>query len=349
MMSKIKHYRRHILIAFLAFTAGGCATVPKGHGVAVPGASSLKEICARHGIHWRWDHVSQVATLTYWGSKAEVLVDSDIVLVDQDRVTLSAPVRIVRSAVVVPSDFQTSVIDRLLARSQYQEAYTIPIVRKIVIDAGHGGRDPGAIGFDGVQEKGIVLDIAKRLQQILAGRGFQVIMTRDKDEFISLQERTEIASRAAADLFVSVHANSNPVRSVFGLEVYVSEDMRFDERNEEQRKTNHDLMFSGLSIARGSKEVEKIVADMLYGHKQSRAEILAGKLSHHVESATKTKNRGVKRSRFYVVRNTLVPALLVEVGFLTNPQEAKWLQTESYQQKEASGLAESIVDYANGR
>ena len=115
-----------------------------------------------------------------------------------------------------------------------------PIV--VVIDPGHGGKDPGAIGRSGVQEKKIVLDISKRLKKILLNRGYKVKMTREKDEFISLQGRTEIASKSMADLFVSVHANSSPVRSVHGLEVYAAEYLDFKSRNEEQRKKNQNLI-----------------------------------------------------------------------------------------------------------
>ena len=322
-----------------------CATVQKKPGIVTAKEPSLKDICARNGISWQWDHVSQVATLRYKGAKAKVLVGSDIVLIGNDRITLSMPVRTVRSAVRVPADFQTKVINRLKRKAPYHELHEITKVRKIIIDAGHGGKDPGAIGFKGVQEKRIVLDISKRLNKILRHRGFKVTMTRRKDEFISLQRRTEITSRANADLFISVHANSSPVRSVHGIEVFIAQDMGYKDKNEVQRKKNKKLLFKELSIKRGSTDIENIVSDMLYTYKQPEAKKLAERIVRKTVKMTKTKNRGVKKSRFFVVRNTLIPAVLVEVGFLTNPKEAKLLKTGSYREKMALALAEGIEDY----
>lgn len=337
-----------LLFAFPGLLAGGCATLPK-EPVGAYREAYLKDICVRNDIRWQWDHVAQVATLRHKGAGAEVLVGSDLVLVGGERVALSAPVRMVRSAVMVPPDFQSKVIDRLLREAGRQKGYAAPKIREIIIDAGHGGKDPGAIGRTGTQEKKIVLDIAKRLRRILQGRGFSVRMTRDGDRFISLPERTEIASRAGADLFISVHANSNPSRGVHGLEVYTAGDSGFMDGDEAQRRTNRRLMFRNLSMKNGDSQVERIVSDMLHTHKQGEGKVLAGRLARQTARVAKTRNRGVKDARFYVLRNTLVPAVLVEVGFLTNPREEKLLRSGAYRQRIARGLAEGILDYANGR
>ena len=172
-------------------------------------------------------------------------------------------------------------------------------------------------------------------------------MTRDQDVFITLQERTEITSRANADLFVSVHANANTVHSVNGFETYVANDMSFQDKNEDQRKVNQNLLFNELSMSKGAEDVEKIVADMLYTHKQFEARKLADCLASHAVRATKAKGLGVKGSRFFVVRNTLIPAVLVEVGFLTNRKECKLLEDGTYRQALAKALADGIMDFAN--
>ena len=124
-------------------------------------------------------------------------------------------------------------------------------MREIIIDAGHGGKDPGALGRGNIKEKNIVLDIAQRLKKILKGRGIKVKMTRDRDNFVSLQKRTEIASRSKADLFISIHANSSPTRSVYGLEVFDAKHLNAKDKKEAQRKTNRRLMFGGLAMKRG--------------------------------------------------------------------------------------------------
>jgi N-acetylmuramoyl-L-alanine amidase len=338
-----------IFIVSLTFIASGCATTARRPVISSGKEVYLKDICKQNNIYWQWDAVSQVATLEYGGIKAEVLVGSDLVIVDKDRISLSSPVRMAKSAVIVPMDFRSKVISRLRRQAVEDKGYGVTPIREIIIDAGHGGKDPGAIGRRNIQEKRIVLDVSQRLAKILKERGYKVKMTRSSDVFISLQERTEIASRSNADLFVSVHANASPVRSVHGLEVFTSKQLRFQDKAEVQRKTNQQLMFANMSMKKGSNDLMNIVSDMLYTHKQGAAKTLAKQLSKKTSRAVKTKNRGEKQSRFYVLRNTLIPAVLVEVGFLTNPKESKLLQTGTYRQRIARGIAESIIDYANGQ
>ena len=218
-------------------------------------------------------------------------------------------------------------------------------VHEIILDAGHGGKDPGAIGPMGLLEKDVVLDIAQRLAEIFKDRGVKVILTRESDVFISLQSRTEMASQSQADLFVSIHANSSPIRSVAGVEVFSLKDLGYVEKNEVQRKTNYELMFETLAMKQGSKDLENILEDLLYSHKQAQSLSLAKTLSETVSQEANTENRGFKTSHFYVLRNTLIPAVLVEIGFLTHPREEKLLQTSAYRQKIAEGLARGILLY----
>jgi N-acetylmuramoyl-L-alanine amidase len=174
-------------------------------------------------------------------------------------------------------------------------------------------------------------------------------MTRDNDTFISLEERTQIASRENADLFVSVHANASPARSISGLETYSAEDLNFTDKAAVQRKTNEHLLLRNLSIKKGDPNVEGIISDMLYAHKQSESWRLAQQVAQQATKRAKIKNRGAKTARFHVLRNTLVPAVLIEVGFLTNPKEEMLLKTDDYRQKVALNLADSITDYVNGQ
>ena len=218
-------------------------------------------------------------------------------------------------------------------------------VHEIILDAGHGGKDPGALAPVGLREKDVVLDIAQRLAEILKDRGVKVIMTRANDVFISLQSRTEIASQSKADLFLSIHANSSPTHSVAGVEVFSLKDLGYVEKNEVQRKTNSELMFQTLAMKQGSRDLENILEDLLYSHKQAQSLSLAKTLSETVSQEANTENRGSKTSHFYVLRNTLIPAVLVEIGFLTHPREGKLLQTSAYRQKIAEGLARGILLY----
>ena len=217
-----------------------------------------------------------------------------------------------------------------------------------MIDPGHGGKDPGALSRNGYQEKVVNLDVAKRVRKILEENGVKVIMTRDKDEFITLPERTEIASRSRADLFVSIHANSSPARSVFGLETYWLRELSAQDKKEDQRVDNHRLMFKHLAMRKDSKDLDQMLSEMMYLYKQSEAQAFASSAAKNVTELTRTKNLGRKQARFFVLRNTLIPAVLVEVGFMTNRREEKNLKLTAYRQKIAEGLAKTILDYLNG-
>lgn len=332
------------VILSLALFVTGCATAPARRPGAPAGQIYLKDFCDRRAIPWKWDSLSQTVILRTADSEARVLIGSNIFLLGTTPVSLSAPVALRRSSVIVPSDFPQKLIG-VQRREAAREPSGAAWIREIVLDAGHGGKDPGALGLNGTREKNIVLDITQRLKKILEKRGIKVVMTRASDEFISLQERTEIASRSKADLFVSVHANSSPVRSVCGIEVFVLKDLDSLEKNEAQRRANHELMFKNLAMKQNPSRVEEIVADMLYTYKQGISGSLASSVAAKTAKHAKTPNRGFKRARFFVLRNTLIPAVLAEVGFLSNPKEEKLLNTGSYRQKLAEGLAKGILEY----
>lgn len=339
---------KRILLVGCLLVLSGCRTLPTEQIIAIPRSDELKTICQRHDIAWVWDGLSQVVTLKGAQEHAKVLIGSDTVFVGEQVVLLTEPVGMDESVIVIPPDFERRVID-LLKEAEADEDIRLPTrIKEIILDAGHGGKDPGAIGKSGVYEKDVVLDITKRLYKVLKNEGYKVILTRKDDTFISLQKRTEIASQNNADLFISVHANSNPSRGIHGLEVYSLRDLDVLEKNEEQRKNNHLMCFKHLTMKQDNNELKGILADMMYVHKQKETKSLAPYVAKKTSRYIRTKNRGEKKARFYVLRNTLIPALLVEVGYLTNPKEEKLLKTGAYRQKIALGLAESITEYING-
>ena len=178
--------------------------------------------------------------MEYRGNISKALVGSSTVLIGQQQIILSAPLRRENSTIYVPEDFEAKV----LAPFGVPIAGLCPVesssrVHVIVIDAGHGGKDRGTMApSGGMDEKEIVLDVAKRLRMLLESAGIKVIMTRDTDDFISLPERTVIAARSGADLFISIHVNSNQDHAVSGLLVYYLESITRRDLNEEQRKEN---------------------------------------------------------------------------------------------------------------
>ena len=331
----------------MAFVLPGCAGRPAMVSKA-PSGIPLKDICAHYNISWQWDGVTQVVILEYKGNKAKGLVGSNIILVGKEKVMLSVPLRRENSTIYVPEDFEARVI------TPFGITPGLPVIRTdwsklkvhaVMLDPGHGGKDPGAAGPSGVKEKEVVLDIAKRLKALLEEYGLKVMMTRREDAFISLSERTELTSKSDADLFVSIHANSNPVRRTQGMEAYYVKTKDKKDLDEDQRRDNEKAFVHKLN-ANSSSVLTGIVADMMYTLKTAESARLAETIVREGSRYVETPNRGVRTCRFFVVRNTLIPAVLVEVGFLTNRQEERKLHSSSYRQKLAEAIARSILNYA---
>ncbi len=329
------------LTAGLLFVATGCATAPRPSQRAELTPLNLEDLCARHLLEMHWDTVTQTVRLRFSGIEARGMIGSDLVVLDGREIRLNGPLTRQNQAIVVPPDFESRVITALLEIPDSQP----PQMRRIVIDAGHGGRDPGAIGCNGLYEKDVVMDIARRLGASLRQKGFEVTMTRSGDEFITLEKRTEIAAAGSVDLFVSIHANSCPSRYPDGIEVYYLRDLTWEEQREPQRQINHAIFFDKLAMEKGHPQVEKIVQDLLYENKKEASRVFAETVAKDLSRVTSAENRGAKQADYFVLRNTLVPAILVEVGFLSNAHEEGLLRKNSYRQAIAEGLADSIYDY----
>ncbi len=222
----------------------------------------------------------------------------------------------------------------------------------IVIDPGHGGEDPGALGPNGTVEKDIVLDVARRLKKRLeARRDVRVILTRDRDVFVPLLERTRIANRENADLFLSLHVNAIPGRRgrrVRGIETYL---LNWRNSKEAERVVARENKFFAENRGLGDDSVlELILQDLSRDYK--RDESL--KLAHRVQGSlvddlrknySGVRDLGVKQGRFYVLLGAKMPAVLAEISFLTNPTEAKRLARAPYREAVAEGLSRGVVSY----
>jgi N-acetylmuramoyl-L-alanine amidase len=217
-------------------------------------------------------------------------------------------------------------------------------VRRIVIDPGHGGKDPGCNIRGSVKEKNIVLSIARLLAEKIKKKiGCEVILTRNKDTFISLEQRTAIANIKKADLFVSLHINAHRNKNIWGLETYFL-NMATDERA---------VMVAARENATSEKNIsdlQTILNDLMLNtkiHESSRLahEVQEGMMSRIKKSYKKAKSLGVKQAPFYVLIGAQMPAILVETGFLTNPTEKKRLMSKKYQENVAEGICQGIHAY----
>ena len=217
-------------------------------------------------------------------------------------------------------------------------------VNRIVIDAGHGGKDPGT-SAGSLREKDIALDIAKRVRDDLEDRGFEVIMTREKDVFIPLEQRAFIANSREADLFVSIHVNAARNRKARGLETFYLNLATSADAAEVAAREN-----ASTGMVRMA-DVRKLV-DQIFNHtrKEESRELATAMQAAMAESILGREkhplNRGVKTAGFHVLLGAQMPAVLVEVGFVSNREEARQLRSASHRDKLASAIADGVSRYA---
>ncbi len=326
----------------------------------------LIDICDANGIDWDWDSVARKVTLTKEGRKAVLLLGSRYYFAGGSIKQTTAPVLIKNGSVYVPLKFARSDIGRLFELSKkYSITHTdtkaaakketkeagLPAekrykIKKIVIDPGHGGKDPGAVSRSGLYEKDVVLDVSLRLKKILEGQGIDVVMTRSSDVFIPLGNRTKIANDKKADLFVSIHANANRRRWVNGFEVYcLSEKATDDNARALAASENSVLKCEEGSIVNGSKVTEAIVWDLQFDEHRKESIELAGLIYRGVDKEIGVKSDKVRGARFYVLKGTEMPAVLVELSYLSNVNDENNLKKASYRQQLAEGVASGIIDY----
>ena len=211
--------------------------------------------------------------------------------------------------------------------------------KTIVIDPGHGGKDPGALGRGALEEKHIVLSISEKLREILTRKGYTVLMTRDTNRFIPLKERTAFAIQRKADLFLSIHANGSRNSKAKGIETYYLSVASTDKASEDiAARENAD---SGYSI----QELEALLKGIIQESKSEDSKRLARQVQQALVHATGAVDRGVKHARFVVLIGTNVPAILIETGFVSNPTEGRKLTTSAYQHKIATAIAQGIEKF----
>ena len=217
---------------------------------------------------------------------------------------------------------------------------------KIVIDAGHGGHDPGNLGFKrGAKEKDIVLAIAKKLGAYIEEGipDVEVIYTRETDEFIDLWERGSIANRAEADLFVSIHADAFTSSSVRGASVFFlglnRSDMSFQVMKEENQ------IYSDHEVVEDLSDEDLMVYELAHSGNIANSERIAYMVEDQIKNRAQRKSRGVKQMGLVVLYQSTMPAILVETGFLTNPAEQRYLKSERGQSYIASAIYRAIKQY----
>lgn len=231
--------------------------------------------------------------------------------------------------------------------STKQQPAAISKIRRIVIDPGHGGHDPGAVGQSGLQEKDVVLSIGLRLREKLQEElGLDVVMTRSTDVFIPLEERTAIANKVGADLFVSIHANAAPNRNASGIETYYLNLAKTEKVAQLAAKEN------GTSLEKVST-LQAILFDLMANYKLNDSAHLAEEVQKALHKTIKrdypdTRSLGVKQGPFYVLVGATMPSILVETAFISNSNEEAHLKDPSFHTLAADGILDGIRGYIAG-
>jgi len=297
--------------------------------------------------------------------------------------TLAAGPYLAADSLFVPLQFVTEYLPRLTGRYRYDPAtqrleeiadpsvtaaaprasaatrvaagtVAAPRRRMIAIDAGHGGVDAGMSGPIGsspfLKEKDVTLGIARALQRELQRRGYATVMTRDDDTLIALGDRGRIAGRAHADIFVSIHVNSVPGRSqrsreARGFETYYLAEARTEDARRVARMENASVRFETSATAPRGDPLAFILNDLAQNEHLRESSRLAGLVQTSLAAVHPSDSRGVKQAPFWVLSTSYMPAILVETGFGTNPQEARYLVSGRGQRELAAALADGIDRY----
>lgn len=326
---------RNVGICFLGLiclTLAGCATTHyKGsrRAASIRDYVELESFCKKHNFSYSFDTIDDIIHLSSESKEIKLLLNSSVAVQNGSFLQLKNPPLYHKGKILLPPH-----LDKFIAKGAvvfFKPAFQL---KNIVIDPGHGGKDPGAISRRGLQEKKINLIIAGCLKQELERQGFKVTMTRSKDVYLTLAERTNIAKRHNADLFISIHTNSNHSSSVHGAEIYYLSPSRLNSRERAVRLAKSGS-FYGKELGLDTKT---ILWDLLI----TKNHALSVEISDILQFTFKSLGLKIappKQAPFYVLRFAYVPSVLVEVGYLSNSYEEKALRKKHYQKQLAQAIA----------
>src|SRR5213593_1710258 len=222
-------------------------------------------------------------------------------------------------------------------------------LKTIVLDAGHGGHDSGATGPSGLMEKDLVLDVTRRVAKLVEARlGLKVLLTRDSDNFVTLRDRTSFANRQHADLFVSIHANAHREAAADGVETYFLSSEATDSAARQVAALENSAVQLEQPSGRPSGQVDIVRAilwDLAQSEFQTESSRLAEVVHDSMTQSLRISNRGVKQAGFYVLGGAAMPAILIEIGFVTNPREERRLKETKYRDEIARAILAGLAEY----
>ena len=343
----------YIFVLLIIILISGCATLPTGENIATYSIGGqiyypLISLCDLRGVAMQYEPLLHTVYLSKDNKTVNLRAGDNLVLVNDNIVHLNFPVDIYQGTIVVPRQFKEQVFDLLFKQPAFVHRRGAEKIKltKVIIDAGHGGNDPGAIGKSGLREKDVNLDIAKRLSNLLKVEGVQAVLTRSSDKFIPLSSRVSIANKSGADLFISVHSNAARSRSLNGFEVYYVAPSVSDAKRAALTARSTSLNLKNAIFASNAQELRTILWDMIYANSRAESIELSKTLCKVMDATIDANILGVKNARFQVLKGIRMPGVLIEVGFVSNLNEERLLRTDAYRQKLVQGIVESLRDYS---
>jgi N-acetylmuramoyl-L-alanine amidase len=350
-------FTRKIYISYfilLVLLLSGCATVAPQATIpaySINGVTyyPLVSLCDLRGVDIKYDTLIRTAYLSKDSKYVNLRAGDALILVNDSIMHLKSPIDIYQGTLVVPKQFKEQIFDILFPQviSTHRRQIRGKInLNKVVIDAGHGGNDPGAIGKNSLREKDVNLDIARRLSDLLRAEGVRTVLTRSNDRFIPLSTRVNIANKSGADLFISLHSNANRSRSLSGFEVYYVAPSISDSKRASMTARSASLHLKNAVFASNSQDLQAIIWDMIYTNSRAESIGLAHSLCKVMDASIDANILGVKGARFQVLKGVRTPGILIEVGFVSNLSEERLLRSSAYRQRLAEGILEGIREYS---
>jgi len=326
---------------------------------------SYNVLIERYKLNSRYDEIAGRLVLFKNNQTAVFIVSRQAAIIDGLISRSDHSVSLLKGDILIPLDMANDftnafddkkpIIPKEDPKIPPEEKITIPTekINFIVIDAGHGGKDPGAVSKTGVHEKNIALSISQLVETELKKhlKDVEIILTRKNDTFIELEKRTDIANsklkKGSNGIFVSIHLNASLSDKISGVETYY---LSQTPTNEEARKTaaleNESVRFETNRRKGSYQDIDYIEARMMTTQIQKESVMLANLIQKSLVKELKDlKDRGVKKADFFVLRGVLMPAVLVEVGYMTNPSDLSKLTKKSYQESAAKAISNGILEF----
>lgn len=361
---KLFYAKRFIILIVAAVFLSGCATkAPRftlklslHNDVRQLGGSEyvpLGKLCSAYDLSCDWDDIARTATIKKGQNVIIVRSGGRLILVNGSKKKLDRAVVMDGGTVYVPLSFIRDNLTEIIGTesaeyrpvTETSKKYTI---KTVVLDPGHGDSDPGAIGGrTRVKEKDMTLALARKLKDALEAGGIRVVMTRNSDVFIPLGKRARIANNSGADLFVSVHFNASRSRSLRGFECYFLSTATDDNARALEAAENASVKLGEGAEAERSRRLDRTLWDMTLTENRRESSLLAGYVCDSVRDNIDIGNRGIRTARFYVLKYTRLPSILVESGYISNRYDEAKLRDPAFLDGLARAIAQGILKYRN--